>query len=101
MHGPEGVQRLLQQIRASFPDAEASIEAFIAEEDKVEIRWNFRGSHDGEWMGYPPTGKPVSITATTIDRIAGGKIVETKFEYDTVSLMQQLGVVSSAEKSSE
>ncbi len=99
MHGPEGVQQFLYQIRAGFSDAEAGIEVLSAEDDKVEIRWTFRGTHDGEWMGVPATGKRVSIAATTKDRIADGKIVETWLECDTVGMMQQFGVVSPEEKS--
>jgi predicted ester cyclase len=93
VNGPEAVERFLRQLQAGFPDAEAVIEAMKAEEDTVGIRWTFRGTHEGEWMGISPTGKRVRISATTIDRLANGKIAQTWFEYDAEGMMEQLVVV--------
>ena len=65
----------------------------IAEDDKVVTRWTAVGSHQGELMGIPPTGRRVTVTGITINRIVGGKIMETWNNYDALGQLQQLGVV--------
>jgi steroid delta-isomerase-like uncharacterized protein len=60
----------------AFPDMQATVENLIAEGDKVASRWTLRGTHQGEFMGMPPTGKQVSWTGIVIDRIKDGKFVK-------------------------
>jgi len=52
-----------------------------------------RGTHQGEFMGIPPTGKPVTVTGMSIDRIVGGKFVEGWLNFDALGMLQQLGVI--------
>ena len=80
---------------AAFPDMRIAVADIVAEDDKVAIRWTFTGTHNGPLMGIPPTGKPVNVSATTIQRIAGGKIVEGWTLFDALGMMQQIGVVPS------
>jgi predicted ester cyclase len=80
-------------ILAAFPDFRPTLEEQIAEGDKVANRLVFQGTHKGDFQGIPPTGKRVTITATTIERVAGGKIVEHWINFDALGMMQQLGVV--------
>ena len=78
---------------AAFPDLHHSIEDQITEGDKVVTRITIRGTHQQELMGIPPTGRQISVTAISIDRIAGGKIVEEWVNSDVLSMLQQLGAV--------
>jgi predicted ester cyclase len=55
-----------------------------------------RGTHQGEFMGIAPTGKPVSFSAIDVVRIADGKIVERWSQADNLALLQQLGAVPAA-----
>ena len=80
-------------ILSAFPDFAPTLEFQIAEGDKVANRLVFDGTHKGDFQGIPPTGKRVRVTAITIERVAGGKIVEHWIEFDALSMMQQLGVV--------
>ena len=57
-----------------FPDARVTIEEMIAEGDKVVKRWTYHGTHDGEFMGIPATGKEIAMAAITIYRISGGVV---------------------------
>jgi steroid delta-isomerase-like uncharacterized protein len=91
--GREGVKALAQGYKMAFPDLVLTVEDQIAEGDKVATRWTARGTHQGELMGIPPTGKEARVTGTTIDRIEDGQIVETWTNWDQVSLLQQLGVI--------
>ncbi len=78
---------------AAFPDARHELAEMIAEADQVATRFTFRGTHQGDLMGIPPTGKQVTVPGIALDRIAGGKIVERRIESDQLGLMQQLGVI--------
>lgn len=78
---------------SAFPDMHLTVEDQIAEGDRVVTRWTMHGTHQGELMGIPPTGKAVTISGTSIDRLAGGKVAEHWAEFDLLGLMQQLGVI--------
>ena len=92
-------EELKQQIaffEAAFPCYEHIADDIISEGNKVAVRSTFKGTHQGDLMGIPPTGKEVILPITIIYRIDGGKIVEHWMEVDQLNLMQQLGVVPSA-----
>jgi steroid delta-isomerase-like uncharacterized protein len=88
-----GVTDAMTVYWTAFPDSHATIEDLIAEGDKVVARVTARVTHQGEFMGVPPTGKHVSATGIEIDRIEGGKIVETWHSRDDLGFLQQLGVI--------
>lgn len=89
--GRAGAKRQIQMYRAAFPDLEFTIEDVIDQGDKVVLRWTSTGTHRGELMGLAPTGARVTASGISIDRLAGGKIVETWTNWDTLGLMRQLG----------
>jgi len=91
--GREGIRQTIGMLREAFPDLQITIEDLIAEGDKVVSRQTLRGTHQGEFMGIPPTGKQVTWTGILIFRIADGKIVDQWIEQDQLGLMQQLGLV--------
>ena len=80
-------------LASAFPDVQTTIEDLVAEGDKVVKRWMSRGTHQGELMGIPPTGKPITLAGVTIYRLAGGQIVEGWWTYDSLGLLQQLGAM--------
>jgi predicted ester cyclase len=77
----------------AFPDIHFVAEDCIAKGDLVVQRLTSKGTHKGEFMGIPPTGKSLTVTAIEIFRIAEDKIVEQWVEADYLGLMQQLGVI--------
>ena len=89
--GVEGVRRSVISLRSIFGDPTVEIEDLIAERDKVVMRWTMRGTHQGAFMGVPPTGKRVTLTGINIYRVAGGKIVENHESVDLLGLLEQLG----------
>ena len=92
--GPQGVKDYLYDPWfAAFPDVQLTIEDLIAEGDKVTTCYTGRGTHRGEFLGVPPTGKQASWTGIEIDRIEEDKIVETWLIADLLGMMQQLGVI--------
>jgi predicted ester cyclase len=75
--GPESMSYfILEVLRKGFPDIRAEILDQIAEGDKVASRKILRGTHKGEFLGVPPTGKEVAINVTDIVRLRDGKYVE-------------------------
>jgi steroid delta-isomerase-like uncharacterized protein len=93
VHGPEEYKQFITMYRTAFPDLHMTIEDQIAEGDKVVNRWTSRGTHKGDLMGIPPTGKQTTVTGMYVARIIGGKIVEEWGNFDALGMMQQLGVV--------
>ena len=96
--GREGVKVLTTMLRSAFPDFKATIDDILAEGDKVVIRMTWSGTQKGEFMGVPATGKHVSFGVIDIIRIANGKVVEHWGQMDSMSLMQQLGAISTPVK---
>ncbi len=95
--GPESVKQYATMLRAAFPDLRYTVEDQIAEGDKVATRYTASGTHRGELMGIAPTGNRVEITGISITRIEDGKIEEIWENYDTLGMMQQLGIIPSPE----
>ena len=92
--GPEGYKQLASGYRAAFPDIHLTIDDLLAEGDKVAGRWTARGTNTGSLMGMPPTGKQITVTGTSILTFAGGKVVAHHTNWDTLGMLQQLGVIS-------
>jgi steroid delta-isomerase-like uncharacterized protein len=89
---PEQVKQFVNTYLSAFPDGHTTVEAVISEGEKVAYRWTFRGTHRGELMGIPPTGREVTITGITINRLSGGKVEEQWNNFDQLGMLQQLGV---------
>ena len=92
LKGRDAVMQYGSAMFAAFPDGRHIIEEVIAEEDKVVTRGIFKGTHRGELMGIPPTGKQVTFSVVHIDRLVDGKIVEHWGLGDTMTMMQQMGI---------
>ena len=93
MQGPGGIKEFVTGYLAGFPDGKITIDEQLAEGDLVATRWTGRGTHQGELMGIPATGKQVTVSGITISRVKNGKVVEEWSNWDTLGMLQQLGVV--------
>jgi steroid delta-isomerase-like uncharacterized protein len=94
LHGIAGAKQLYAAYTTSFPDMHFTIEDIIAEDDRVAVRYIFNGTHHGALRDIPPTGKHVTVVGSVFFRFADGKVVEQRGLWDSLSFMQQLGVVS-------
>jgi len=92
--GPAALKQVISIYHTAFPDVRITIDDQIAEGDQVVSRWTGQGTHRGELMGVAPTGRQVKVSGIQIDRISGGKFVEGWVNWDTMGMLQQLGVVS-------
>ena len=91
--GIKNYKQSMNEFYSAFPDVHVTLDDMVVEGDKVATRWTLTGTHKGEFMGRRPTNKKVTVWGITIDRIAGGKFVESWVRYDNLGFMQQLGLV--------
>jgi predicted ester cyclase len=89
----EAARQEAADFRRGFPDVVSIIEDLIAEGNKVAVRWRARATHQGEYVGIPPTGKEVEFTGISVYRIEGDRIAESWTEEDDLGLMRQIGAV--------
>lgn len=89
--GLEGLKNVLSAMRSAFPDLVFSIHEQVSEGDKVASRFEWTGTHHGEFLGVPATGRPVRVWGIVIDRLVEGRIKDTRIIMDTLGLMIQLG----------
>lgn len=92
--GPEAAKKVAAIYLKAFPDSHFTLNEMFAEGDRVVTRWTVRATHRGELMGTPPTGKEVTTTGITVNRVANGKVVESYVNWDALGLMEQIGAVS-------
>ena len=93
--GPEGFKQFLGFYFTAFPDLHMTIEDEVAEGDMVVQRCAVTGTHQGDLMGVPPTGKKITMAFISIVRYSNGKSVEGWALADLLGMMQQLGLAPS------
>ena len=76
-----------------FSDAEFNIVDIFGQGDKIVKHWNFKGTHDGDFFGIPPTGKKIDLIGTTLVLMKDGKILQEQDFFDNYSLLSQLGLL--------
>jgi steroid delta-isomerase-like uncharacterized protein len=91
--GREEFRQGVLAMLAAFSDRQVEIADQLVEGDKVATRWQATGVHAGDFNGIPATGRQVSLVGISIDRLAGGKIVESWEVTDDAGLLRQLGVL--------
>jgi steroid delta-isomerase-like uncharacterized protein len=94
--GAQLVTEVFARLHRAYPDLHITIEDLIEEGDKVVSRNTVTGTHQGEHMGIPPTGKSVTYNEIFIARFEGGRIAETWGVVDVLAQMKQLGAIPAA-----
>jgi predicted ester cyclase len=97
----EDSKHFFVMLHSGFPGFQSTIEDLLSEGDKVVLRFTFRGTHQGEFMGIAPTGKQVTMSGINILRIADGKIVEMWNQEDVLGMMRQIGAIPEPGQSEE
>jgi steroid delta-isomerase-like uncharacterized protein len=80
-HGPiRGPGEFREQMHvpflSAFPDIRVTLEGVMADGDEVAVRWSAAGTHAGDGLGFPATGRPVALRGLTWLRVRDGKFVE-------------------------
>jgi steroid delta-isomerase-like uncharacterized protein len=92
--GARAIKEVFAKLHRAFPDLHVTVADLIAEGNKVVGRNSITGTHRGEYMGLPPTGKTVTYSEIFIFRFADGRIAETWGVVDVASQMKQLGMIT-------
>jgi steroid delta-isomerase-like uncharacterized protein len=87
----EMVKQIAASFLAAFPDRHETIEALVADGDRVVACWTWHGTHLGEFEGIPATGRQITRTGMAFYHLRGGKIIEDWAEWDWLDLLEQLG----------
>jgi predicted ester cyclase len=90
---PEGVERFVSQFLTSFPDLQHTIEGMIEEGDQVAVQFSASGTHQGQWLQFPPTSRSIQYTGLTVARIEANKIVQHYTWWDKMGLVEQISKV--------
>jgi steroid delta-isomerase-like uncharacterized protein len=93
LRGRAGIKESIAMFRTAFPDLHFTIEDQVAEREKIVTRYTVQGTHLGTLMGIPATGKQGTITGIDIYRITDGQIEEAWSNWDTLGLLQRMGVI--------
>ena len=97
IQGQDNWKAFITAFRSAFPDIHFIIEDLFGEENKVVARWKFSGTHQGEFMGIPPTGVHITVKGVNIYHFREGKISEFWATLDDLGMLQQLGVIPKPE----
>jgi steroid delta-isomerase-like uncharacterized protein len=95
--GPEDIKEIVRAYHAAFPDLTFTVEKQVAEGDLVVTRWIARGTHQGEFMGVPPSGRRIEVSGMSMDRISGSRIVEHWNNWEALEMMEQIGAIPESE----
>jgi steroid delta-isomerase-like uncharacterized protein len=95
--GPEGFIQFFTEFREAFPDLSIAVDHTVADEDNIALAYTARGTHKGNFMGIPATGRKIKIRGMQIARFENGKIVERWGSSDELGILKQIGVVKGVE----
>ena len=91
--GRAGLGDVLAGMFAGFPDLRWDIQETVVEADRVATVSFWTGTHQGEFLGIPATGRSVTVEAWTLDRYQDGQLTESRIIMDVVGLLTQLGAI--------
>jgi steroid delta-isomerase-like uncharacterized protein len=89
----QGIHDFVKQVRAAFPDIEMTADDILVEGDGLAVRSTVRGTHQGEFMGIPASGKKVEVSNYDFVRFENDQVVEHWGTIDSAALMEQIGAV--------
>ncbi len=89
--GSDGVKMMVKMFREAMPDYHMNIDMMVADDVQVSARFTQSGTHSGgDLMGMKASGRKATWTEIGVLRIENGKIVESWYEVDMLSMIQQL-----------
>lgn len=94
LHGVSEVVAYARGFRESFPDLHVDVADLVTADDcdRIVARLDLSGTHEGEFMGAPPTDRRFSAPGIAVHRFHKGRLAEVWFVYDALGVLRQLGV---------
>ena len=93
IRGAEGLKEMVAGYREALSGLQVVVDQQLTDGDYVTTRFTIRGTHDGDLMGTPATGREVAFSGITVSRCEGGRIAEEWEITDTVGLLAQIGAL--------
>lgn len=93
IHGPNEFKPFVRNLRGAFPDIRIDVEDTVAEGEMVCVRLVLQGTHTGNGLGVPPTGRKVRVTGLVMARMLEGQMVEAWNNWDQLGLLRQIGAM--------
>jgi len=91
--GPAAFTGVLVGLRRAFPDLVYTVDDMVAEDDRVAVRWTWRGTHTGPFRDWAPTGKPVVNRGFAIFQVANGMLTHSWMETDRLGFLLSIGAI--------
>lgn len=88
--GPEAFRNYYSAIRSALPDARYVVDDIVAEGDRVVVRWRLFGTHEGDFRGIAPTGRPIVLKGIAIYRVRNGKLMERWVVSDLYGALEEM-----------
>ncbi len=88
----EGLKQMFGMFRQAFPDMRVTVDEMVGEGDTVVTRLTMTGTHTGDMMGIPPTGRQFKTRGMDMVHIVNGKATEVWHFEEEMAFWQQLGI---------
>ena len=91
-----GLKDFVTHVRSAIPDIETTAEDILVEGDRLAVRSTIRGTHKGDFMGIPASGKKVEVSNYDFVRFENDQAAEHWGTIDSAALMEQIGATPTA-----
>jgi steroid delta-isomerase-like uncharacterized protein len=91
--GPQDVSRLVQRYFQAFPDLRFVDEDIVVQGNRAVLVWTAQGTHGGELMRIPPTGRNITVRGTSVLTIENGKVTRGLYIWDVAGLLRSFGLL--------
>lgn len=95
--GGREIAQYIALVRTAFPDFKLEMKEKIVDGDHIASHWTCTGTHKGDFLGIPPTGKRVEVNGMTLAQVKDGKVVRERVYFDRLGMLEQLGVAPNAQ----
>ena len=94
LYGGKGYLSVVHWMRKGFSDVQWKLDEMVADEDKVAVKWNLTGTHDGEFMEIKPTNKKISVCVMNFYYFSkDGKVVNDIAAEGMIGILKGIGVM--------
>ena len=92
--GPADIKAYVETYQTAFPDLYYTVEDITATDGEVRVRWSAMGTHENDLFGIEPTGEGFTVDGINVFSVADGRITDVYAQWDTLKMVQELGVVA-------
>ena len=87
---PKGFMEAIKGFHSAIPDLQSEIIDIVGEGDRLVIRFNFTGTHKGDFLGFPASGENLKFEGMIMRRFENEKIAEDWDYFDFPTVVAQI-----------